>query len=112
MQVLSGCGPTGMTGEESMPTVPVTSQATDGVLAPMTAEALTSKLARLDLTTTMEDAITIFGGRPSMVVEADSDLWEYVSGNVVIRLWGINDTGGCLFHAVVATGGSEFSVSL
>lgn len=73
----------------------------DGVLEEMSIGKLTKKLSKLNKKTTMTDLIDIFGKAPHMVIEADSNLFEYTCGDVKISLWGADLNGGTLFQVIV-----------
>jgi len=84
----------------------------DGIIAPMSAEELIQKLSKLNKNTTMADAIKIFGKEPRMVIEADSDIWEYFSGDITISLSGINSFDGILYQAILSYGDSGITIDL
>ena len=91
----------------------------DGVLAEMSIGELTEKLSKLNKKTTMTDLIDIFGKEPHMVIEADSNLYNYFCGDVQICLWGVDlYGGGSLFQVIVdnndssSSNDSGFSINL
>ena len=81
----------------------------DGVLEKMSIGELTKKLSKLNKQTTMTDLIDIFGKAPHMVIEADSNLYNYFCGDVKISLWGADLNGGTLFQVIVDNNDSSFS---
>lgn len=82
----------------------------DGVLEKMSIGELTKKLSKLNMKTTMTDLIDIFGKAPHMVIEADSNLYNYFCGDVQICLWGVDlYGGGTLFQVIVDNNGSSSS---
>ncbi len=83
-----------------------------GFLAPMSAEELIQKLSKLDENSTMSDVVNVFGKEPHMIVEANSDLWEYFSGDIRIGLSGINPLDGLLSRATVSHGDSFIAIDL
>lgn len=91
----------------------------DGVLEKMRIGELTEKLSKLNKKTTMTDLIDIFGKAPHMVIEADSNLYNYFCGDVQICLWGVDlYGGGTLFQVIVdnndssSSNDSGFSINL
>lgn len=84
----------------------------DGVLEEMSIGKLTKKLSKLSKKTTMTDLIDIFGKAPHMVIEADSNLYNYLCGDVKINLWGADLNGGTLFQVIVDSNDSGFSIDL
>ncbi len=84
----------------------------DGVLEKMSIGELTKKLSKLNKKTTMTDLIDIFGKAPHMVIEADSNLYNYFCGDVKINLWGADLNGGTLFQVIVDNNDSGFSIDL
>ena len=76
----------------------------DGVIAPMSAKELVEKLSKLNENTTMSDMINIFGTSPYMVVAANSNTFEYFSGDIKIgfAIAGLFDER--LYHVVVSCG--------
>ncbi len=85
----------------------------DGVLEKMSFGELTKKLSKLNMKTTMTDLIDIFGKAPHMVIEADSNLYNYFCGDVQICLWGVDlYGGGTLFQVIVDNNDSSFSIDL
>ena len=84
----------------------------DGVLEKMSIGELTKKLSKLNKKTTMTDLIDIFGKAPHMVIEADSNLYNYFCGDVQICLWGVDLNGGTLFQVIVDNNDSGFSIDL
>ena len=84
----------------------------DGVLEKMSFGKLTKKLSKLNKKTTMTDLIDIFGKAPHMVIEADSNLYNYFCGDVKINLWGADLNGGTLFQVIVDNNDSGFSIDL
>lgn len=84
----------------------------DGVLEEMSIGKLTKKLSKLNKKTTMTDLIDIFGKAPHMVIEADSNLYNYFCGDVKISLWGADLNGGTLFQVIVDNNDSSFSIDL
>ena len=82
----------------------------DGVLEKMSIGELTKKLSKLNKKTTMTDLIDIFGKAPHMVIEADSNLYNYFCGDVQICLWGVDlYGGGSLFQVIVDNNDSSSS---
>lgn len=81
----------------------------DGVLEKMSIGELTKKLSKLNMKTTMTDLIDIFGKAPHMVIEADSNLYNYLCGDVKINLWGADLNGGTLFQVIVDNNDSSSS---
>ena len=82
----------------------------DGVLEKMSFGELTKKLSKLNMKTTMTDLIDIFGKAPHMVIEADSNLYNYFCGDVQICLWGVDlYGGGNLFQVIVDNNDSSSS---
>ena len=82
----------------------------DGVLEKMSIGELTKKLSKLNMKTTMTDLIDIFGKAPHMVIEADSNLYNYFCGDVQICLWGVDlYGGGNLFQVIVDNNDSSSS---
>ena len=84
----------------------------DGVITPMNAEDLIQKLSRLNTETTMTDVANIFGKEPHMIIEANSDIWEYFIGDIGIGLSGINLFGGVLYQAIVAYDDASIEIHL
>lgn len=60
----------------------------DGILEPMDVGELIEKLSRLKEGMPIEDVIGVFGKEPFTVIESNSDIYEYYSGDITIRLWG------------------------
>lgn len=60
----------------------------DGIIEPMDAGELIEKLSRLTEGMAIEDVIGVFGKEPFTVIESNSDIYEYYSGDITIRLWG------------------------
>lgn len=60
----------------------------DGILEPMDVGELIEKLSRLEGGMAIEDVADVFGKEPFTVIESNSDIYEYCSGDITIRLWG------------------------
>ena len=60
----------------------------------------------------MTDLIDIFGKAPHMVIEANSNLFEYTCGDVEISLWGADPYGEALYQVVVSNNDYSFSIDL
>ena len=84
----------------------------DGVLEKMSIGELTKKLSKLNKKTTMTDLIDIFGKEPHMIIEANSNLFEYTCGDVEISLWGADPYGEALYQVVVSNNDYSFSIDL
>lgn len=60
----------------------------DGVIEEMSAKELVKTLSKLNEHTTREDLVKIFGKEPYMPIEMNSDIYDYFSGDIHIRLCG------------------------
>lgn len=79
----------------------------DGVIAPMDSNELISKLSQLYYGINIYDVIEIFGKEPFMVKEANSNIFKYYSGDIVIILWGTE-----LYQAILEYDNSYVAISL
>lgn len=84
----------------------------EGVIAPMSAEELIQKLSKLNENMKMSDVINVFGKEPRMVIETNSNIWEYFSGDITISLVGIGVTDTPLYQVLLSHGDSNIEIKL
>jgi hypothetical protein len=79
----------------------------DGIIAPMGVDELIQKLSRLNKNSTKSDLEAIFGKSPYDMAEANSYIYTYYSGDIIIRLW-----GDPLFQVIVTYKESNIAINL
>lgn len=60
----------------------------DGIIEEMNSKEFIKTLSKLNEHTTLEDLVGIFGKEPYIPIEMNSDIYDYFSGDIHIRLWG------------------------
>ena len=61
----------------------------DGIIEPMDSDELETKLSALYKDQTLDEIIKLFGKEPFYVKETNENVFEYYSGEITIRLWGL-----------------------
>lgn len=79
----------------------------DGIIEKMNTKELITKLSKLNNSMTKADIVSIFGKEPYIPIELNSNIYDYFSGEIHIRLW-----GDPIYQVIVEYGESSITIDL